>query len=283
MQNSRQTNARQTVAANAELSTDDENIDGLLQTLSSSVKGILAPDEHNARYSPTNEQFARLRDRTSHIANNLDIAVNEIREQQHLLDEDRYAAGQFAAEMVHWNRVMDQLEQCANSWPNFPGPCSEVEAPVAGAADGCSPDDLLHALTQQDDKIRALEEELNDLKQEQKNASPPTIDPYVNRVIVATIGNETHKYPLTENFTTIGRHPQNDIQLPTNHVSRFHARIINDADSAYIVDLNSANGIMVNSDRANRQKLRSGDTIVIGRTQLKYIDLMEGTPGEGRA
>jgi pSer/pThr/pTyr-binding forkhead associated (FHA) protein len=71
--------------------------------------------------------------------------------------------------------------------------------------------------------------------------------------------------------------------LRSSHASRHHARILTDDRYTYIEDLDSANGIMVNSERVTRQQLHSGDIINAGRIQIKYIDLMEGSAGEGQA
>ena len=42
--------------------------------------------------------------------------------------------------------------------------------------------------------------------------------------------NQNFKLPLSGKRITIGREPANDIQVRSRFVSRFHARIVNDAD-----------------------------------------------------
>ncbi len=66
----------------------------------------------------------------------------------------------------------------------------------------------------------------------------------------------------------IGRHPDCDIVLVGPAVSRHHARLTF-RDGAWIVqDLDSTNGTVVNGDRVGRCRLRAGDRVVIGDSQL---------------
>ena len=96
-------------------------------------------------------------------------------------------------------------------------------------------------------------------------------------------GDENLKYPLSRHIMTIGREPHNDVHIRSKYVSRFHARIVSDRDGAVIEDLDSRNGVSVNSRKVRRMQLKSGDLIDLGRIQFKYIDLMEGSAGEGQA
>jgi hypothetical protein len=157
-----------------------------------------------------------------------------------------------------------------------------------------STDDLHEQLARQNEMIRNLESKLDHLANntEDQNISRPLLiddaermnsDPYLNRVIIATNSNGNLKFPLNQNIITIGREALNDIHVRSRFISRFHARIISDGDGAIIEDLDSRNGITVNSRKVRRQKLRSGDLIDLGKTQLRYIDLTEGSAGEGRA
>ena len=95
------------------------------------------------------------------------------------------------------------------------------------------------------------------------------------RTIIATQDNGNLKIALRDAITTIGREPGNDIQIRSRFVSRQHARIVSNASGVYIEDLGSRNGLTVNTQRVSRQRLRSGDFIRIGRTQLNYLDIME--------
>jgi hypothetical protein len=68
----------------------------------------------------------------------------------------------------------------------------------------------------------------------------------------------------------IGRSRDCDIQLADANVSRRHAELRQEGTSYWIVDLGSTNGLEVNGKRVKRAKLRSGDTITLGSTELMF-------------
>ena len=68
----------------------------------------------------------------------------------------------------------------------------------------------------------------------------------------------------------IGRSRDCDIQLADANVSRRHAELRQEGASYWIVDLGSTNGVEVNGKRVKRAKLRSGDTITMGSTELTF-------------
>jgi hypothetical protein len=70
--------------------------------------------------------------------------------------------------------------------------------------------------------------------------------------------------------TTVGRTPDNDLQLDTRFISRHHAVILCGPVYTIIEDLNSTNGILVNDQRVARQALEDGDAVTIGRSQFRF-------------
>src|SRR5579875_2299769 len=70
--------------------------------------------------------------------------------------------------------------------------------------------------------------------------------------------------------TSIGRTPDNDVQIDTKFVSRHHAVILAGPAQAIIEDLNSTNGVLVNGRRVTRQSLKDGDAITVGKTQFRF-------------
>ncbi|MGH8261244.1 MAG: FHA domain-containing protein [Steroidobacteraceae bacterium] len=70
--------------------------------------------------------------------------------------------------------------------------------------------------------------------------------------------------------TSIGRTPENDVQIDTKFVSRHHAVILAGPAHAIIEDLNSTNGVLVNGRRVTRQSLKDGDAITVGKTQFRF-------------
>ncbi|MEM7232955.1 MAG: FHA domain-containing protein [Planctomycetota bacterium] len=69
---------------------------------------------------------------------------------------------------------------------------------------------------------------------------------------------------------TIGRSPKTDLRLTDNKVSRVHCQIEESGNGHVIVDLDSANGTVVNGDRVKKVTLKEGDFIRLGFTMLKY-------------
>ncbi len=89
------------------------------------------------------------------------------------------------------------------------------------------------------------------------------------RVLVRDEGGAQVVYPLGRH-TTIGRTPDNDIQVNASYVSRNHAALLAGTDHCIIEDLNSTNGLLVNGRRVGRQVLHDGDTVTIGKTHFRY-------------
>jgi chromosome segregation ATPase len=71
--------------------------------------------------------------------------------------------------------------------------------------------------------------------------------------------------------TTVGRTPDNDLQIDAKFISRHHAVILAGPAHAIIEDLNSTNGVTVNNRRITRQPLKDGDSVVIGKTQFRFV------------
>ena len=69
---------------------------------------------------------------------------------------------------------------------------------------------------------------------------------------------------------TIGRAPGNDIVLEDSSLSRNHARFVLREGQAYLEDLGSRNGTMVNGERIQESRLVTpGDEILFGRMSLR--------------
>ncbi len=89
------------------------------------------------------------------------------------------------------------------------------------------------------------------------------------RVLVREEAGTEFVYPLGRH-TTIGRTPDNDIQVNTTFVSRHHAVLLTSSEHCIIEDLNSTNGIAVNGHRVGRQLLQDGDIVTVGKTHFRY-------------
>jgi uncharacterized coiled-coil protein SlyX len=84
------------------------------------------------------------------------------------------------------------------------------------------------------------------------------------------------KYPLFKEVMTIGRADIADIQISNGFLSRLHARLVTTRDGVTIEDVESKNGIRVNSKPTERHALRHGDVVDLGRLRFRYIDTANG-------
>jgi pSer/pThr/pTyr-binding forkhead associated (FHA) protein len=76
--------------------------------------------------------------------------------------------------------------------------------------------------------------------------------------------------PLTQAPTTIGRLPDNSVQIDNLAVSGHHARISWDQDHYVVEDLGSLNGTYVNNERVGKATLKHGDQMKIGKHLVEF-------------
>ena len=100
-------------------------------------------------------------------------------------------------------------------------------------------------------------------------------------MIVITV-NHPGSDPVTERFEIdrirIGREMDNDLVLESESCSRYHAEILFGRGLYKIVDLNSTNGISVNSQRVQEHLIANGDSVEIGVYTLSLSIPQEETP-----
>ncbi len=96
--------------------------------------------------------------------------------------------------------------------------------------------------------------------------------PAVGRVLLASEGKVVVERELRPGRLVIGRTADNDLQIDSKFISRHHCQIVTQADSCLIEDLNSTNGIFVQSKRVRRYNLNDGDVVQVGQHEIMYID-----------
>jgi hypothetical protein len=96
------------------------------------------------------------------------------------------------------------------------------------------------------------------------NLSAPT------RLLVRTAGSNGITHVLSRR-NTIGRTPDNDIQVDHPSVSRHHAVVLSVGDDTYIEDLLSVNGVCVNGTPVMRHALSEGDIIDVGESRFRFL------------
>ena len=84
------------------------------------------------------------------------------------------------------------------------------------------------------------------------------------------------RFPLTENLTRLGRHPDSEISLDDITVSRRHSEIERTPDGYVASDAGSLNGTYVNQERVDRMLLRHGDELQIGKFRLVFFERHDG-------
>ena len=90
------------------------------------------------------------------------------------------------------------------------------------------------------------------------------------KLILSLEGSVIREIPLNKDRVTIGRKPQNDIQIENLAVSGEHARIVTILKDSFLEDLGSTNGTLVNGTRIERaERLRFGDELAIGRIAMR--------------
>lgn len=129
-------------------------------------------------------------------------------------------------------------------------------------------------LRSQADRLASLESELQLARSNaaQSGAAAPARALPIGTILRVLVRDEDGTelvYPLGRH-TTIGRTPDNDIQVNTTFVSRHHAVLLTSSEHCIVEDLNSTNGIVVNGQRVGRQLLHDGDVVTIGKTHFRY-------------
>ncbi|HXF67205.1 MAG TPA: FHA domain-containing protein, partial [Burkholderiales bacterium] len=100
------------------------------------------------------------------------------------------------------------------------------------------------------------------------------------KLILSLEGTVIREYPIDKERITIGRKPQNDIQIENLAVSGEHACIVTILNDSFLEDLGSTNGTLVNGNPIKKHILQNNDVIEIGKYKLKYVS---DVPAAGQA
>lgn len=90
------------------------------------------------------------------------------------------------------------------------------------------------------------------------------------KLVLSFNGDFVKEYELDKEIITIGRKPGNDIHIDNLAVSGNHAKILTILNDSFIEDLDSTNGTFVNGDKIGKHALQNGESISIGKHELKY-------------
>lgn len=95
------------------------------------------------------------------------------------------------------------------------------------------------------------------------------------KLLIKTGEKKGKSYPVADCVVFIGRDSSNTITLPDRQVSRRHASISPHGTEYFIEDLGSANGTLVNNRPVQRQVLKPGDEIKLGKTVLEFAPFVD--------
>ncbi len=104
----------------------------------------------------------------------------------------------------------------------------------------------------------------------------PAESPAVRRPVqtsalaTVTVAGTGPDVALTGDRVTAGRLSSSDITLSDANVSREHAAFVREGAGWAIQDLDSTNGTYVNGESVDHARLRDGDVISLGATELVY-------------
>ena len=96
-------------------------------------------------------------------------------------------------------------------------------------------------------------------------APPP---PPEREVVTLTVAGEKHE--ITSSRVVLGRSRACDVHVPDVNVSRRHAEVRQEGTTYWVVDLDSTNGTVLNGKAVERERLRDGDTITLGSTEIVF-------------
>lgn len=94
----------------------------------------------------------------------------------------------------------------------------------------------------------------------------------MSKLVLTLDGALLGEYPLEKKYVTLGRRATNDIQIDNLAISGDHARFITVGDETLLEDLESTNGSLINGKKVQKQSLRHGDVVGIGKYKLTYVN-----------
>lgn len=91
--------------------------------------------------------------------------------------------------------------------------------------------------------------------------------------------SEGQKVWELRSHNTVGRHPENDIQLLDRIVSKEHCHVDAEEGRWVLKDLGSLNGTYVNGERVKERVLSDGDEVALGASRMIFVDAAGTVPG----
>lgn len=103
-----------------------------------------------------------------------------------------------------------------------------------------------------------------------------------DKIIIIEPNGIRRSRPLSPQGITIGRGSDSDLSINYNNASRYHAQVISDGTSYYVVDLNSTNGTYLGNNRLTPnvpEIWRPGVTLRIAEVVFQLEQAQVQAPG----
>ena len=100
------------------------------------------------------------------------------------------------------------------------------------------------------------------------------------KIILARGDAVLREIALAKARVTIGRGRHNDIVIDDRAISAEHAVIVTGDNDAFLEDLNSTNGTMVNGQPIRKHFLQEGDVVELARYRILYLATDAGNEGD---
>jgi pSer/pThr/pTyr-binding forkhead associated (FHA) protein len=157
------------------------------------------------------------------------------------------------------------------SAPTMPAPAAPARGPVLESLHDATQDMPMPAArlpagagrVEQTEQIRAVP------------PAHPGDDVSVPRLVVLNTVFAGSAFPLRAPEAVLGRTDDNDIVLEHRSVSRNHCKLVREGDRVRILDLKSANGILVNGEEVEQAVLRHGDVVELGKVRIRFVPMGE--------
>jgi pSer/pThr/pTyr-binding forkhead associated (FHA) protein len=93
----------------------------------------------------------------------------------------------------------------------------------------------------------------------------------MNKLVMSLGGEVVREVVLSQDKTTLGRRPYNDIVVDNLAISGEHAVFQVQGGEVFIEDLKSTNGTCVNGAAIKRHRLQHDDVIEIGKYKIRFL------------
>jgi pSer/pThr/pTyr-binding forkhead associated (FHA) protein len=92
------------------------------------------------------------------------------------------------------------------------------------------------------------------------------------RLVVIGQQFQGREFALNRTSMHIGRSDDNDIAIDHRSISKNHAKVILENGTYKIIDLKSANGVLVNGEQYAKTELKNGDIVELGHIKFRFVD-----------